>query len=491
MAEYMENQTMETNNGNYDETTHPLLDQDCQHYIEAAVKAQDKLFKSFHQHKKFLSHWYYCIQRRQNSHDALHFAFEYYKEGNKNIAERTRNLAKNFLENLRQIYNNKDKAVTQFVKNFPNDSRQLILTNDIDWTITGKEEYEIIADEFYFAWSVARLWQLLESRKQEHLIKEFLFLCKNEGLSFLDERNPAKHDDIPEELRSALKEITPKNEAFFKRTKCFFNPEYLRNEEMADYLKIACVSAVFGKPPSETSRKPLDNIWLLARFYGIHFYSYDFIFGKKRGLSDRFLKQLETLQNPSILENFDVSILEKMKKKTIKWGKKLLSYTEILASIKNKSFLDKLKEKSKRIIHGKERDPYEPIINAWEGIKSKDSILDHIDFSNPKFSLLLKKNPKAFNTFYLWLAFINEMESSANEEDLDENFEEENLEEEDSEYAGYAVAEFIASSRWYLEHEKNLSLIADSDIDLNALAVLVLIWAISKLFQAQKNNLKK
>ena len=488
MAEYIENQMIEINNDNYKEPVHSLLDQDCQHYIEAGVKAQDKLFKSFHQYKKFLSHWYYCIQRRPGSHEAMHFAFKYFETS---AAEEIRNLAETFLQELRRCYVRKDKSVVQFVKNFPKDSRQLILTNDIDWSITGKEEYAIIADEFCFAWSVARLWQLLESRKQEYLIKGFLFLCKNEELSFSGERDPAKHDEIPEELCSALKEIVPRDEAFFKRTKYFFDPEYLTNEEMANYLKIACVSAVFGKPPSETSRKPLDNIWLLARFYGIHFYSYGFIFGKKRGLSDRFLKQIETLQNPAILEDFNVSILEKMKQKTIKWGKKLLSYTEMLASIKDKSFLDKLKEKSKKIIHGKERDPYEPVSNAWEGMKSKDSILDKIDFSDPKFSSLLKKNPKAFNTFYMWLAFINEMESSTNEEDLDEDFEGENLEEEDSEYAGFVVAEFVVKTRWFLEHEKNLSLITNDDIDLGVLTVLITVWAILKLFQAQKDNLKK
>ncbi len=487
MAEGIENQMKEINNDNYKKTEHSLLDQDCQDYIEAAVKAQDKLFKDFHQHQNFLRYWYHCIQRRSNSHDSLHFAFEYFETS---AAEETRNLAKTFLKELRRCYVSKDKSVLQFVKKFPNDSRQLILTNDIDWTITGKEEYAIIANEFCFAWSVARLWQLLESRKQEHLIKEFLFLCKNEDLSFSNERDPAKHDEIPEELCCALKEIVPRDEAFFKRTKCFFDPEYLTNEEMANYLKIACVSAVFGKPPSETSRKPLDNIWLLARFYGIHFYSYDFIFGKKRGLSDRFLKQIETLQNPAILEDFDVSILKKMKQKTIKWGKKLLSYTEILASVKNKSFLDELKERSKKIIHGKERDPYEPIINAWEGMKSKDSILDQIDFSDPKFSSLLKKNPKAFNTFYLWLAYINEMESSANEEEWDDDFEEENLEEEDSEYAGFAAAEFVVKTRWFLEHEKNLSLITNDDIDLGVLIVLIAVWTILNLFYNGKANSK-
>lgn len=162
----------------------------------------------------------------------------------------------------------------------------------------------------------------------------------------------------------------------------------------------------------------------------------------------------------------------------------------MLASIKDKSFLDKLKEKSKKIIHGKERDPYEPVINAWEGMKSKDSILDKIDFSDPKFSSLLKKNPKAFNTFYMWLAFINEMESSTNEEDLDEDFEGENLEEEDSEYAGFVVAEFVVKTRWFLEHEKNLSLITNDDIDLGVLTVLITVWTILKLFYKGKGNTK-
>ncbi len=153
----------------------------------------------------------------------------------------------------------------------------------------------------------------------------------------------------------------------------------------------------------------------------------------------------------------------------------------MLASIKDKSFLDKLKEKSKKIIHGKERDPYESVINAWEGMKSKDSILDKIDFSDSKFSSLLKKNPKAFNTFYMWLAFINEMESSTNEEDLDE----------DSEYAGFVVAEFVVKTRWFLEHEKNLSLITNDDIDLGVLTVLITVWAILKLFYKGKGNTKK
>lgn len=488
MAEYIEKQMIEINNDNYKEPVHSLLDQNCQHYIEATVKAQDKLFKNFHQHQKFLRYWYHCIQRRPGSHEAMHFAFEYFE---KNAAEEIRNQAETFLQELRRCYICKDKSVVQFIKNFPKDSRQLILTNDIDWTITGKEEYAIIADEFYFAWSVARLWQLLESRKKEHLIKEFLFLCKNDELSFSDKRNPVKHDDIPEELCNALKEICPRDDDFFKRTKRFFNPEYLNSDEMVVYLKIACISAVFKKSPSETSRKPLDNIWLLARFYGIHFYSYDFIFGKKRGLSGRFLKQIETLQNPAILEAFDVSALEKKKQKTkklgtIKWGQKLLDYPEILASIKDKTFLEKLREKSREIIQDKEQDPYAPIIDAWEKVKSKDSILDKIDFSNPKVASLLKKKPKLFNTLYLWIAFINETESFANEEDSEDD-----VKEDDVEYAGFAMAEFIASSRWYLEHEKNLSLITYSDIDLNVLAILVLVWAISKLFQAQKDNLKK
>ena len=481
MAEYIENQMVEINNDNYKESKHSLLDQDCQHYIEAAVKAQDRLFKVFHLHQRFLSHWYYCIQRRPNPHNALHFAFEYFGEGNTSIAEGTRNLAKNYLENLRQVYNSRDKSVTQFVKNFTKDSRQLILTNDIEWNITGNEEYAVIADEFNFAWSIARLWQLLESRKQEHLIKGFLFLCKSEELSFSDECISPKHDEIPEELRNALKEIIPRDDSFFHRTKSFFNPEYLKNEEMVVYLKIACISAVFGKPPSETSRKPLDNIWLLARFYGIHFYSYDFIFGKKRGLSDRFLKQIETLQDPAILESYDAFTLEKKKRKTKKWGKKLLSYPEMLASIKGKTFLEKLREKSREIIQGKEQDPYAPVIDAWERVKSKDSILDKIDFSNPKFASLLKKNPKTFNTFYLWIAFISETELFSNEEELNDD-----SDKDDVEYAGFTMAEFIANTRWYLEHEKNLSLITYDDIDLNVLTVLFVFWAIIKLFYAQK-----
>jgi hypothetical protein len=123
-------------------------------------------------------------------------------------------------------------------------------------------------------------------------------------------------------------------------------------------------------------------------------------------------------------------------------------------------------------------------------MKSKDSILDQIDFSDPKFSSLLKKNPKAFNTFYLWLAYINEMESSANEEEWDDDFEEENLEEEDSEYAGFAAAEFVVKTRWFLEHEKNLSLITNDDIDLGVLIVLIAVWTILNLFYNGKANSK-
>lgn len=475
----------DSNQNKSTEEKHPLLDQDCKHYLEQAIEAQDAIIDKIEEHDSFLLFWYSALREKASAHNAMLFAFNFYNpEITKLEDDQYKTLASkasDYFANLRKAYNSCNKTISQFIKSFQSKNPyEKISVKDIDWHKEINPEYSLIADEMQFAWAFARLWQLLESREKGELVIRFLQLYKTSDIQNIDHSTqPYKADSVPSNVRESLKKTSPESDEFFDSTIIYFDPDYLNEDELCSYLKKACISMLSKKSRSQSTRKPLDTIWLLARFYLTHYYSLKFILGEKRGLSDRFIKQVETLQNPLVLEKFDITNLEKFKHERIKWGNKQLNFFEILASIKGTSFLNKLIKMSKEIIVGKERNPFESIISNWKKIKSKDSSLDKIDFSSPQYATLLKEKPILFNTLYIAIAIIGDMESflksfsSGNDDTNDEKFED----------FGYMSLWITHKARQYLEHEKNLSLITVKDIDITILILVVAIWALFKTYK--------
>ena len=481
----------DSNQNKSTEVKHPLLDQDCKHYLEQAIEAQDAIIDKIEEHDSFLPFWYSALQEKASAHNAMLFAFNFYnpeirkelkEDPNKALASK----ASDYFTNLRKAYNSCNKTISHFIKSFQSQTpHEKISAKDIDWHKEINPEHSLIADEMQFAWAIARLWQLLESREKGELVIRFLQLYKTSDIQNIDHSTqPYKADNVPSNVRESLKNTSPESDEFFESTIIYFDPDYLNEDELCSYLKKACISMLSKKSRSQSTRKPLDTIWLLARFYLIHYYSLKFILGQKRGLSDRFIKQVETLQNPHILEKFDITNLEKFKYERIKWGSKQLNFFEMLASIKGTSFLNKLIKMSKEIIVGKERNPFESIISNWKKIKSKDSSLDKIDFSSPQYATLLKKKPILFNTLYIAVAIIGDMESflkSTSSENDDTN-------DEKLEDFGYMSLWITHKARQYLEHEKNLSLITVKDIDITILILVVAIWALFKIYKQSQTT---
>ena len=221
---------------------------------------------------------------RQNS-IALKRKIPYNKKDNDPIDEISEKRADEYLEALIKYYNSEypdiafGKHVAQFIRGFKsNTGRTEIKTDDFEWfpkdnVGNGKlpKEFEPISKEFDFAWKCARLWQLLEERKQEHYILSFLGF--NE-IKFTETSN------IPTEISSKLNESTIEEPSYLKKFVDYFTPERMTKHDMCLLLKKACRASINKQlnekiveiSPSNARIKPLDSLWLLARFYGIHYY---------------------------------------------------------------------------------------------------------------------------------------------------------------------------------------------------------------------------
>ncbi|MCQ2100072.1 MAG: hypothetical protein MJZ10_07175 [Fibrobacter sp.] len=124
----------------------------------------------------------------------------------------------------------------------------------------------------------------------------------------------------------------------------------MTQNQMCNFFKKACISSIKNFPASNAP-KPLNKIWLLGKFYLIHFYPLKFI-DNDRGISLRAVKQFEALTGPQFLNTLcKKSINEIIKKNSIRWGTKGIRSDEVIATLINPRELEDYKQ---RVLTSKE-----------------------------------------------------------------------------------------------------------------------------------------
>lgn len=381
----------------------------CKHYLETMIYSYDVLRSEMRVHMPFFIYWSECVETKPSALNAMRFAFAYYnKKDNDPIDEISEKRADEYLEALIKYYNSEypdiafGKHVAQFIRGFKsNTGRMEIKTDDFEWfpkdnVGNGKlpKEFEPISKEFDFAWKCARLWQLLEERKQEHYILSFLGF--NE-IKFTETSN------IPTEISSKLNESTIEEPSYLKKFVDYFTPERMTKHDMCLLLKKACRASINKQlnekiveiSPSNARIKPLDSLWLLARFYGIHYYRLDFI-GQK--MSPRAIKQFEGIDGDSPFLEWNEKNLDKViNQGFVKAGNRTYPLAEVLLTIySHKELLESLEHKSNEIIEGKERNPYKPVYQTISEQGSSSDAISNLDLSSEEMRELIKEHQGVF-----------------------------------------------------------------------------------------------
>ena len=348
----------------------------CRKYLKTMINSYDVLRSEVYNHKSFIIYWSECVETKPSALNAMQYAFKYYdKSENESIDEVSAKIADDYLEALIKYYNSErpDKAfskhVAQYIRGFKSNTRTEIKAEDFEWfpkdtkgnPILSKE-FEQISKEFDFAWKCARLWQLLEDRKRERYILNFLGINKTK---FTETSN------IPSEISSKLNDSTIEDPEYLKGIVDYFTPEQMTKRDMALLLKKACRASIQEQQegvirdisPSNARIKPLDSLWLLARFYGIHQYRLDFI---ARKMPHRAIKQFSGIDGNTPFLVFERGLEEMINDGgDIKVGNRTYPLIEVLMTMCNyKVLLDFVEHKSNEIIPGKESDPYKPLRQA-------------------------------------------------------------------------------------------------------------------------------
>ena len=484
---------------------HPLLDRDCHDYMESMIIACDDIGTDIKKYHSFLKYWLNRVQKKPGARNAFLYAFKYFNSNeNKSIESYKEEEAKEYLKDLKFHLNDLGlvgESMRKFIESFQSDvPRDQIKTEDIEWFPKPnkeqwtKPEYVVYANVFKFAWSVARLWQLFESRNDLlHIgqLKAFLSLqSEKEPLISYDHK---ERPNVPSELRDALKELSPENIEFFDKYLFFFSPEYLTQSEMCSFWKKACISSIEGKTVQTAIKKPLDKIWLLGRFYLIHPYTLNFFDGK-RGFTDKAFKQIYNTSNPEVIKEIkkiclDEIVGKKRKQKQLEWGDKKISLFEVCATVCSDKEWEKLEKQCKEneIDEIYESNPNREFLEAAASYRSKNTILNRFDVSNKHIKKWAVKEPKKFNTLIVFLSLI-ELFKEHDKEDISilrDLFKNPTL-------MGFETNLIISQG---MNHEKNLFLIAMNDIDaeffkelVNALTVVLLVIAIQELSNSWSND---
>ena len=155
---------------------------------------------------------------------------------------------------------------------------------------------------------------------------------------------------VPVELTESLKNIDAEKIDFFGKYLHFFSPTYLSSRELCNFWEKACISSIEGRSVKSAYRQPIDKIWLLARFFNVHFYGLDFV-QSSRGLPSRLVKQIESLKNPSVLQNIMKEKIEHLLKsdQVPRWGGKGLPVEEIFATLASDNDFKDLQKKANEI----------------------------------------------------------------------------------------------------------------------------------------------
>ena len=252
-----------------------------------------------------------------------------------------------------------------------------LLPNLVDDSWTDCEK--VVASEISFGWKIARLWQLLKSRNKEYYIKSFLGMDVKESESN-SEILPGSIV-VPVELTESLKNIDAEKIDFFEKYLHFFSPTYLSSRELCNFWEKACISSIEGRSVKSAYRQPIDKIWLLARFFNVHFYGLDFV-QSSRGLPSRLVKQIESLKNPSVLQNIMKEKIEHLLKsdQVPRWGGKGLPVEEIFATLASDNDFKDLQKKANEIYPEFQENPAKEVYEKAVPLKTSGCLLNKISF---------------------------------------------------------------------------------------------------------------
>lgn len=504
---------------------HHLLDQDCRKYMEAAIKEYHKIGSDFVNHYEFLLFWYNRLQEKPTPQNAMLCAFRF----NENISDKQKIVAEKYFQKLITYYNklpscntnkpdeisieewknsptmkkyNEAKGISQWIKSYRSrNPLDYIITKDINWTPDIEENKwskreKLIAQQCSFSWSIARLWQLLCNRKKPQYMNNFLVFTVGENSNSTKAISESTLEKDLSDLKGSLKNLNPEDISFFEKYLHLFDPAYLTNTELCTFWKKACICSINGKPLTGTIRQPLDKIWLLARFFGVHLYDIDFI-DAKRGFFPRLVKQIETLINPnSLTKACHQKVRNLCKKKNPRWGNKGLPVEEILLSLCSEKDLEEMQKKAKEKFSDFQENPEQELLKKINENKSHSSILYSIGFLENRNDSLEKKEAKqkiltkiqenrtSAIKIFLYIAMIDYFYTNFFSVDCpDDDFDDEEVDEiekicstsgkdvtknndiQDENNPGLIFHCISASISWSLMHEKNFFLISNDDID--------------------------
>lgn len=483
----------------------------CKHFLKEMISSYDVIRKEIFEHLPFLIYWSDCVGTKPSAENALEYAFKYYKKlHNTKLDENIEKIADDYLEKVISYYNAEypdksfGKHVAQFIRAFKLGNEQKkerteIKTDDFKW-LPGKlqqnHNFEKISKEFDFAWKTARLWQLLKTRGQEQLILSFLGI--NEEMSQDEQKKSlpvSSENKLPIEISKKLDCICFEETQFLKENIDFFSPEFMTKHDMCIFLKKACLSSikklkgnnVVDVAASNARIKPLDSIWLLGRFYGIHPYALNFI---SQEMPSRAIKQIVGLESSPFLDWKERDIDELIKSETIRVGNRNYPLAEVLMTIySNGRLRTLLEQKSKEIIEGKEQNPYKSLYNTILKEGSKTSFISSIDLTKKEFQKFAKKRPGLFKALIFLGSFPDFIfkyakELEANNHLLDDI--------KDPRIIGTFLISAIVSEG--LENEKNLFIITYDDFDsdnLFAAAMILIIWYSMSVLKEIRSNAKQ
>ncbi len=301
----------------------------------------------------------------------------------------------------------------------------------------------------------------------------------------------SSNKELPIELSKKLDSICFEETQFLKDSIDFFSPDFMTKHDMCIYLKKACLSSikklkgcnVVELAASNARIKPLDSIWLLGRFYGIHPYSLNFI---SQEMPSRAIKQFVGLESSPFLDWKERDIDELIKSKTIRVGNRNYPLAEVLMTIySNDSLRTLLEQKSNEIIEGKEQNPYKSLYDTIQKEGFKTSFISNIDLTKKEFKNVAKKSPGLFKALIFLGSFPDFIFKYAKELEANNHL---INDIEDPRIIGTFLISAIISEE--LENEKNLFIITDDDFDNNDLliaAMILIIWySMSVLKEAKK-----
>ena len=257
-------------------------------------------------------------------------------------------------------------------------------------------------------------------------------------------------------------------------------------------------------------KRSLDKIWLLARFFNVHFYSLDFI-KADRGIPARAAKQFETLANPNLLNKITKEKISTLSKKNYrKWGRKGLPPEEIFSTLANKLDFSTLRGKVDEILPEFQNDNSANLYKNSVSITTESTILNNISFfikkkdsekkkrAVEKFWGLVQKNQSSFISAYmiislfdyLWTNLDSTVKDDNSNGNSDEDFKEANNKSHDTDCTGFCLFFFASAFSWSLEHEKNFFLVSNNDFEksfweklpafTNIMLLLICIYKLNK-----------